>query len=121
MIQGVREIRTVDSRVVAKRLSLTLDPRVLTFDGKSYLRYTIKNDGEKPLRFNGFSLERRFGKEVAALPATVVQGRAENKLGPGDAIMGVIMFDPKDVDAGDKLTLYVRGEDDSELARLSIQ
>lgn len=121
LIQGVREIRTVDSRVVAKKVSLTLDPRVLTFDDKSYLRFTIRNDGAGQIRFNGFSLERRSGKVVAAIPARVEQGRAENKLGPGDAIMGVIVFDARDVAAGDRLTLLVRGEDNAELARLNIQ
>jgi hypothetical protein len=121
MIQGVREIKSVEARVVAKRVSLTLDPRVLTFDDKSYLRYTIKNDGETEVSFNSLSLERRSGKQVAAIPAKVIQGRAENRLNPGDAIMGVIVFDSKEVAAGEKLTLYVRGDDNSELARLNIQ
>ncbi len=121
MIQGVREVKSADSRVFAKKVSLTLDPRVLTFDDKSYLRYTIKNDGDKEFSFSGLSLERRSGKDVVVIPAKVIQGRAQNKLGPGDAIMGVIVFDPKEVAAGDKLTLYVRGEDNFEIARLSIQ
>lgn len=121
MIQGVREIKSVDSRVVAKKVSLTLDPRVLTFDDKSYLRYTIRNDGPKEVSFNGLSLERRSGTEMSVISAKVIQGRAENKLGPGDAIMGVIVFDPKEVAAGDRLTLYVRGEDNAEVARLNIQ
>jgi hypothetical protein len=121
MIQGVREIKSVDSRVVVKKVSLTLDPRVLTFDDKSYLRYTIRNDGQREVSFSGLSLERRSVKEVVAVPARVVQGRAENRLSPGDAIMGVLVFDAKEIAAGDKLTLYVRGEDNAELARLSIQ
>jgi len=121
MIQGVREIKSVDSRVVAKKITLTLDPRVLTFDDKSYLRYTIRNDGAQGVSFNGLSLERRSGNDMRLIPAKVIQGRAENKLGPGDAIMGVIVFDPKAVAAGDKLTLYLRGEDNAEMARLSIQ
>ena len=121
MIQGVREIKSVDSHVVAKKISLSLDPRVLTFDDKSYLRYTIKNDGDKEFSFNGLSLERRSGKGVVVIPAKVIQGRAENKLNPGDAIMGVIVFDQKEVVAGDKLVLYVRGEGNAEIARMSIQ
>jgi hypothetical protein len=31
------------------------------------------------------------------------------------------VFDPKEVAAGDRLTLYVRGEDNTEIARLNIQ
>jgi len=121
MIQGVREIKSVDSRVVVKKVSLTVDPRVLTFDDKSYLRYTIRNDGERQVIFNGISLEKRSGNNVVVVPARVIQGRAENKLNSGDTIMGVIVFDPKEVNAGDKLTLYLRGDDNSELGRLSIQ
>jgi vacuolar-type H+-ATPase subunit H len=121
MIQGVREIKSADSHVVAKKVSLSLDPRVLTFDDKSYLRYTIRNDGDKEFSFTGLSLERRSGKDLFVIPAKVIQGRAENKLSPGDAIMGVIVFDPKEVAVGDKLTLYVRGADNTEIARLNIQ
>lgn len=121
IIQGVREIRSVDSRVVAKKVSVTLDPRVLTFDDKSYLRYTIKNDGEAEVSFSGISLERRSGKQVISVPAKVIQGRVENRLSPGDAIMGVIVFDLRQIAAGDRLTLYLRGEGNTELARLNIQ
>ena len=121
MIQGVRELKSIESRVVAKKMSLTLDPRVLAFDDKSYLRYTIKNDGEKEVNFNGISLERRSGKDVVTIQAKVMQGRAENRLSPGDAIIGILVFDTKEFAAGDKLTLYVRGEDNAELARLNIQ
>jgi vacuolar-type H+-ATPase subunit H len=121
IIQGVREIKSADWHVIAKKVSLTLDPRVLTFDDKSYLRYTIKNDGDREFSFSGLTLERRSGKEMTVVPAKVMQGRVENRLNPGDAIMGVIVFDPKELVAGDKLTLYVRGADNAELARLSIQ
>ena len=121
LIQGVREIRSVDSRVVAKKVSVTLDPRVLTFDDKSYLRYTIKNDGEAEVNFSGISLERRSGKQVITVPAKVIQGRIENRLSPGDAIMGVIVFDLREIGAGDRLTLYLRGEGNTELAHLTIQ
>ena len=121
IIQGVREIKTADSHVVAKKITLTLDPRILTFDDKSYLRYTLKNDGDKEFRFSSLSLERRSGAEKSAIAAKVVQGRAENRLNPGDAVMGVIVFDAKEVGATDKLTLYVRGADNAEIARLNIQ
>lgn len=121
MIQGVREIKSADSHVVAKKVSLVLDPRVLTFDDKSYLRYTLKNESDKEFVFSGLSLERRSGREMFVVPAKVIQGRAENKLAPGEAIMGVVVFDPKEVATGDKLTLSIRGEDKAEIARVNIQ
>ncbi|MEK6320336.1 MAG: hypothetical protein AABN33_01500 [Acidobacteriota bacterium] len=121
MIQGVREIKSADFHVIAKKVSLTLDPRVLTFDDKSYLRYTIKNDGDKEFGFTGLTLERWSGKETFVIPAKVIQGRVENRLNPGETIMGIIVFDPREIGVGAKLTLYVRGEDNTEIARLNIQ
>jgi len=121
MIQGVREVKSVDSFVVARKVSLALDPRMLSFDDKSYLRYTIKNSGDKDFAFNGLALERRSGKDSVVIPAKVIQGRLENKLGPGEVIMGIIVFDSKEVGNEDKLTLYVRGEDNAQLARLTIR
>jgi len=121
IIQGVREVKSADSHVVAKKITLTLDPRVLTFDDKSYLRYTLRNDGDKEFRFSTLSLERRSGAEKSAITARVIQGRAENRLNPGDAVMGVIVFDAKEVGSTDKVTLYVRGADNAEIARLNIQ
>ena len=121
MIQGVREMKSADSHVVAKKVSLTLDPRVLTFDDKSYLRYTIKNEGDQEFGFSGLTLERRSGKQTLTIPATVIQGRVENKLNPGEALIGIIVFDAKEVGAGDKLTLYIRGANNTEIARLNIQ
>lgn len=121
MIQGVREVKSVDSFVVARKVSLALDPRMLSFDEKSYLRYTIKNSGDKDFAFNGLALERRSGKDSFVIPAKVIQGRVENKVGPGEAIMGIIVFDSREVASEDKLTLYVRGEDNTQLARLTIR
>lgn len=120
MIQGVREIKSADSHVIAKKISIALDPRVLTFDEKSYLRYTIKNDGDKEFGFTALTLERRSGKETFVIPVKVIQGRVENRLNPGETMIGVIVFDPRETGVGAKLTLYVRGEDNAEVARLNI-
>jgi len=121
MIQGIREVKSLDSHVAAKKISLNLDPRLLTFDDRSYLRYTIKNDGDKEFVFGALSLERRAGKETFVVPAKVIQGRVENRLGPGETIIGILVFDHKEVGQGDKLTLFVRGQDNVEVGRLSIQ
>jgi len=121
MIQGIREVKSADSHIAAKKISLILDPRLLTFDDKSYLRYTIKNESDKEFVFSALALERRSGKEMSVVPARIIQGRAENRLGPGEAMIGIIVFDPKEVRAGDKLSLYVRGLDNAEVGRLSIQ
>jgi hypothetical protein len=121
MIQGVREVKLSEPRVNEKRITILLDPRVLTFDARSYLRYTIKNNGDKEFTFSAISLEKGAGKEVKAIPAEVIQGRAENRIKPGETIIGIIVFDPKLVSDTDRLMLYVRGENNLELARMNIQ
>ena len=121
MIQGVRDIKTNESHASARKITITLDSRVLTFDDKSYLRYTIKNNGDKEFSFSAISLETGPEKTAVTIPIKVIQGRIENRLKPSEAIMGIIVFDPKTVALDDKLTLYVRGEGNAEIARLSIQ
>lgn len=121
MIQGVRDVKVNDSYVAQKRIEITLDPRILTFDEKSYLRYTIKNNSDKEFAFSSLSLERSSGKEKKEIPAEINQGRVENKLKAGESIIGIIVFDSKLVLETDKLTLSVRGEGNIEIARLNIQ
>jgi len=121
MIQGVRDIKTNESHTVARKILISLDSRVLTFDEKSYMRYTIKNTGDKEFSFSTISLESGAEKNRVTIPIKVIQGRVENKLKPGDVIMGIIVFDPKMVNLDDKLMLYVRDEGNAEVARLSIQ
>lgn len=121
MIQGVRDVRVNDSFVAQKRIEITLDPRILSFDEKSYLRYTIKNNSDKEFAFSSLSLERSTGKEKKEIPAEINQGRAENRLKAGETIIGIIVFDSKLVTETDRLTLFVRGEGNIEIARLNIQ
>jgi hypothetical protein len=121
MIQGVRDVRVNDSYVAQKRIEITLDPRMLTFDEKSYLRYTIKNNSDKEFAFSSLSLERSSGKEKREIPAEINQGRVENRLKAGETIIGIIVFDSKLLTETDRLTLFVRGEGNIEIARLNIQ
>ena len=121
MIQGVRDVKVNDSYVAQKRIEIMLDPRMLTFDEKSYLRYTIKNNSDKDFAFSSLALEISSGKEKKEIPAEIKQGRVENKLKAGETIIGIIVFDSKLVLETDKLTLSVRGEGNIEIARLNIQ
>ena len=121
MIQGVRDVKVNDSFVAQKRIEISLDPRLLTFDEKSYLRYTIKNNSDKEFAFSSLSLERSSGKEKKEIPAEINQGRVENRLKAGETIIGIIVFDSKLVTETDRLTLFVRGEGNIEIARLNIQ
>ena len=121
MIQGVRDVKVNDSHVAPKRIEIILDPRMFIFDEKAYLRYTIKNNGDKEFSFSSISVEKSVGKDRREIPAQINQGRVENRLKAGETIIGIIVFDSKLVSETDRLTLYVRGEDNSEIARMNIQ
>ncbi|MEK6410346.1 MAG: TrbG/VirB9 family P-type conjugative transfer protein [Acidobacteriota bacterium] len=120
LMLGLREAKVSNTRVTAKKIVITLDPRILQFDNKAYLRYTIQNTGDKDFAFTAMSLEVGLGKEASPLTAVVNQSKAENLLAPGESLTGVIVFDPKQVGAKQKLTLFVRGEDSAELAHVTI-
>ncbi|HXU38313.1 MAG TPA: hypothetical protein VN937_18300 [Blastocatellia bacterium] len=122
LMLGLREIKVSNTKVTtAKKTVITLDPRVLLFDDKAYLRYMIQNTGDKDFVFTSLSLEVADVKGSKPLTAEVKQSKTVNSLLPGEALTGVIVFDPKQVAAKQKLTLFVRGDDSSELAHLTIQ
>jgi len=121
LMLGLRETKVSNTRAIAKKVVITLDERMLLFDDKAYLRYTIQNTGDKDFAFTAMSLELSEGKEVRPLTAVVNQSKPENVLAPGEALTGVIVFDPKQVGAKQRLTLFVRGEDSAELAHVTIQ
>jgi hypothetical protein len=93
---------------------------VLTFNDKSYLRYTIQNNGDADFAFNSISLEAGAAGSSKGIPADVVQSKDANKLAPGESLAGVMIFDSKLSENGERLTLFVRAVDNSEIARLTI-
>lgn len=121
LMLGLREAKVSNTRAIAKKAVITLDQRMLMFEDKAYLRYTIQNTGDKDFSFTAISLEVSEGKEVKPLTAVVNQSKPENLLAPGESLTGVIVFDPKQVGAKQRLTLFVRGEDSAELAHVTIQ
>jgi hypothetical protein len=121
LMLGLREAKVINTRVLAKRVVISLDPRMLLFGEKAYLRYTIQNTGDKDFTFSAISVEAGEGKEATLLTAVIQQSKAENLLAPGESLTGVIMLDPKQVGTKQKLTLFVRGEDSAELAHVTIQ
>jgi archaellum component FlaG (FlaF/FlaG flagellin family) len=122
LMLGLREIKVTNTKVTTpKKTVITVDPRVLLFNDKAYLRYMIQNTGDKDFIFTSLSLEVADVKGSIPLTAEVNQSKTVNSLPPGEALTGVIVFDPKQVAAKQKLTLFVRGDDRSELAHLTIQ
>ena len=121
LMLGLREAKVSNTRASANKIIITLDPRILLFDDKAFLRYTIQNTGDKEFAFTTISLEAGEGKEAKLVTSEVNQSKPENSLPPGESLSGVIVFDPKQVAPRQRLTLYVRGADSGELGHLTIQ
>jgi len=122
LMLGLRETKINNPRVTTKKkIIVVLDPRVLIFDEKAYLRYTIQNAGELDFTFTGVSLEMGTGAEAHPLTIQVKQTKDENRLAAGESLTGIIAYDPAQVTSKDKLTFFVRGEDSAEITHVTIQ
>jgi hypothetical protein len=51
----------------------------------------------------------------------VIQSKPENLLARGESLTGIIAFDATKLDPKSRLTLYLRSEDNAEIARVNIQ
>jgi vacuolar-type H+-ATPase subunit H len=116
MMLGIRESKLNNSRIMIKKVAIMLDPHVLTFSEKSYVRYTIQNTGNSDFRFAELGLEDGSGSRVNV---EITQNKPENKVRTGESITGIIAFDPKAVANKGRVTLFVKGTDQSEVARLA--
>lgn len=121
LILGLREQRIARPKVVAKKVIVSLDPRVLVFDEKAYIRYTIQNTGTEDFGFSLVAMEVDTDRGTRPLTIELNQSKTENKLAKDESLTGVIVFDPKQVGPKERLTLLLRGEDNSEIARVVIQ
>ena len=122
LMLGLREVRIANPKVTTKKkIIVTLDPRVLLFEDKAYIRYTIQNAGGEDFSFTALTLETGIGGDTKPLTIEVVQNKPENKLAANETLTGVIVFDPKLVDPKDKLTFYVRAEDRLEITHVTVQ
>ncbi|HJQ22309.1 MAG TPA: hypothetical protein VKA60_00245 [Blastocatellia bacterium] len=119
----LREIRIANPKATTKKkIIVSVEPsRVLLFGDKAYIRYTIQNAGAEDFSFNTLTLETGEGGAAKPMTVEVVQNKPENRLTPGETLTGIVVFDPKQVDAKDKLTFYLRADDHLEITHVTIQ
>ncbi|MFL6274872.1 MAG: hypothetical protein ACJ74G_06625 [Blastocatellia bacterium] len=119
----LREIRIANPKVTTKKkIIVSLEPsRVMLLGDKAYIRYTIQNAGAEDFTFNALTLETITGTETKPLTVEVVQNKSENRLTAGETLTGIVVFDPKQMDAKDKLAFYLRAEDHLEITHVTIQ
>ncbi len=121
LMLGFNEVKFNNKTTTKRKISVTLDPRLLVFNEKGYIRYTIQNTGEEEFRYSAIVVEEGQPPEVKPLAVEVVQTKPENVLAKGESLTGIIAFDATKLDPKSRLTLYLRGEDNAEIARVSIQ
>jgi len=122
LLGGLNTIKISNAHVVTqKKVSLRLDKEMYTFEGRTYMRYTIQNSGGEDFVYSQLRLE------AGATPATekpisaeLIQSKSENKVAPGETVAGVLVFDQKLVNPKDKLILSVQGKNDSTLTHIVV-
>jgi hypothetical protein len=118
LMLGLRQSKAADSKAVSHgAVVITLDQHIVTFGDKSYLRYTIHNNGPKDFTFSSMAMEKGPNQAVSS---EVLQSTPENSIKPGQSLSGIVVFDPKSIDSKDHVTLFLRGEGSSELARVAV-
>lgn len=123
LLLGLRETKISNTRATTKKkIIIMLDPRVLAFDDKAYLRYTIQNAGTDDFAFTTLTLELGSGADAHPLTMEITQSKPENKLTVGESLTGIVAFDPKlVVGPKDRLVFFMRGADNAEIAHVTIQ
>jgi vacuolar-type H+-ATPase subunit H len=121
LLGGIQRAEVKTLRVEARKIVFMVDPNLYTIEGKSYLRYTIQNAGDRDFAYTAVALEAGTAKVMQPITVELNQSKAQNMLAPTETLSGVIAFDPKLVSGKDRIMLYLRGEEGLEIARLMIQ
>ena len=122
LMLGLHDVKVANTRTVVNKVIVSLDPRIVIIEDKAYLRYTIHNTGDRPFAFTKLALVKSSGSDVESITVEITQSKTENKLDSGEVMAGVMAFDPKVLSVKDnKVLLLVRGEENSEIARVGVQ
>ena len=120
LLNGIQETRLNNPKVTNKRYTIILDPRVLVFDERAYLRFTLQNTGSSDLAYSSITLEALSNNINKSIPVELFQSKTETTITPGETVTCILTFDPAAFGPRDSLTLNVRGEGNSEIARVRI-
>jgi hypothetical protein len=122
LLGGLNTTSISNAQVVTpKKVIVRLDKEMYTFEGRTYMRYTIQNSGKENFVYAGIRLEA--GPTPASqkhVPAEVIQSKPENKVVPGETVAGILVFDQKLTNPKDKVVLSVQGKDDNTLTHIVV-
>jgi len=122
LLGGLNTTRISNAHVVTqKKVTLRLDKEMYTFEGRTYMRYTLQNSGSEDFVYAELRLESGATPAVQkAIAAEIIQNKPENKVAPGETVAGVLVFDRKLTTPKDKLVLSVQGKNDSTLTHIVV-
>ena len=120
LMLGIKDTKLNNTKATLKKVSLTLDPKMITVGEKSYLRFTFQNYSDAIFIFNSVTLETISGDKVLSIPVEITKNKTENWVVPGETLSGVISFNNKEIEPAMKFTIYIRAEDNSPLMRLTV-
>ena len=122
LLGGLNTTRISNAQVMTqKKVIVRLDKEMYTFEGRTYMRYTIQNSGKENFVYSEIRLEA--GATPASqkhVPAEVIQSKPENKVVPGETVAGILVFDQKLTNPKDKLILSVQGKDDNTITHIVV-
>ena len=122
LMLGIHEVSIKNSRVTVKKITMILDPsKIVVFGDRAYLRYTMQNSSDQEFTFGGISIEAVSDKEGRQVTIEVNQSKLENKLAQGESLTGVLVFDAKQLQPKDRVALYLRAEDKTEIGHITLQ
>jgi hypothetical protein len=120
LLGGLNTTKISNAQVVTpKKVIVRLDREMYTFEGRTYMRYTIQNSGRETFVYAEIRLEAGSANQER-VPAEVIQSKRENKVVPGETVAGILVFDQKRTSLKDKLVLSVQGKDDNTLTRIVV-
>jgi hypothetical protein len=122
LLGGLNATRISNAHVVTqKKVTVRLDKDMYTFEGRTYIRYTIQNSGNENFIYSALRLEAGSTPASQKLLSTEsIQSKPENRVIPGETVAGILVFDQKALNPKDKLVLSVQGKDDSTLTHIVV-
>jgi hypothetical protein len=90
------------------------------FEERAYVRFTLENTSSTELAYSTITLEALSGSLNKSVPVELFQSKEANLIRPGETVTCILAFDPSSIGPKDTLTLNVRGEGNTEIARVRV-
>src|SRR5262249_56200721 len=80
LLAGVGEVTAGHVKAVSRSIRISIGRRLFTFNGKSYMQFSIQNNSAVDFTYTAVSVQITSGDETKAIPFDVFQTKSENKV-----------------------------------------